>query len=152
MWLTSEATSARISAAILLPSRIVAAMTPRPPLRFELYRKLSWAKELNRKGREEMPQRSRRFTLRVSSLRPLRSLRLRLLATLPGKKSVKSCHDPSRPARDSGMSGLQEAVGAESRRPEPEVRRVPARLSGARRHSDHAGGRGDYRTFLSRAL
>jgi hypothetical protein len=35
-------------------------MNPRPPLEIALYRKLSWTKELNRKGRKENPQRAQR--------------------------------------------------------------------------------------------
>jgi hypothetical protein len=60
-------------------------MNPRPPL-IELYRKLSRAKELNRKGRKEETPRVVLCDLCGISLRPLR---LSLLATLPQQKERK---------------------------------------------------------------
>src|SRR6266478_9346934 len=98
----------------------------------ELYRKPSRQKELNRKGRKGTPW---RFLLGVL-------MRLSLFRLLRSQKNrVKSPHDSPRPARHPGVPGVQKAAGAEKRRTESEVRRVPPRLPGPGRNSDHAGGR-----------
>src|SRR5579864_1869354 len=56
---------------------------------------------------------------------------------------VKCLHDSPGSSRNSGLPGLQKAAGPERKWREPEVRRMQAGLSGARRHPDSAGGRGN---------
>jgi len=54
---------------------------------------------------------------------------------------VKCGHDFPTTARHSGMSCLQKAAGTERNGREPEVRRVPPRLSSAGQYSHSAGRR-----------
>src|SRR5216683_6290311 len=62
---------------------------------------------------------------------------------------VECGHDSTRPSRHPGLPGLQEAASVERWRREPEVWRVPPRLSGSGQHSHFAGGRGCDRSLLT---
>src|ERR1700693_3501122 len=102
---------------------------------------------VNYPGKKSLTAKIAKEHLGVSFLASLRLSFFRLLRSQ--KNRVKSPHDSPRPARHPGVPRVQKAAGAEKRRTESEVRRVPPRLPGPGWNSDHAGGRSRHRSFLS---
>src|SRR5579864_9372522 len=116
--------------------RVLGGISSRPwRLKISLLCVGKYQKAFNRKERKA-PREVRREN------QPVVGRRVSALGRRLWHLGVECLHDSPGPSRNSGLPGLQEAAGAERKWREPEVRRVQAGLSSARRHSDSAGGRG----------